>query len=135
MLRMIATILLLGCSVWDGMAGEPDSLTKRGRILAKEMCAGCHAIGNSGQSPHVGVPAFRALDRRADFDQERQIVSVANLTRQDATEFFGIVPKAGIVAETGHIPWRGRMRPCRTSGLATCKARLCSFHNWLKRPR
>jgi hypothetical protein len=34
MLRMIATILLLGCSVWDGMAGEPDSLTKRGRILA-----------------------------------------------------------------------------------------------------
>jgi cytochrome c len=69
MLRMIATILLLGCSVWDCMAGEPDSLTKRGRILAKQMCAGCHAIGNSGQSPHVGAPAFRALDRRVDFDR------------------------------------------------------------------
>jgi len=36
--------------------------------------------------------------------EERQIVSVANLTRQDATEFFGIVPKSGIVTETVSYP-------------------------------
>jgi propanol-preferring alcohol dehydrogenase len=32
--------------------------------------------------------------------EEREIVSVANLTRKDAREFFEIVPKAGIVTKT-----------------------------------
>jgi mono/diheme cytochrome c family protein len=32
------------------------------------MCAGCHAIGRSGQSPHIGAPAFRTLDRRVNLD-------------------------------------------------------------------
>jgi propanol-preferring alcohol dehydrogenase len=32
--------------------------------------------------------------------EERQVVSVANLTRYDAAEFFKIVPKAGIVTQT-----------------------------------
>jgi propanol-preferring alcohol dehydrogenase len=36
--------------------------------------------------------------------EERQIISVANLTRHDATEFFGIVPKVGIVTETVSHP-------------------------------
>jgi len=31
---------------------------------------------------------------------ERELLSVANLTRQDGVEFFDIVPKAGIVTET-----------------------------------
>ena len=35
--------------------------------------------------------------------EERQIISVANLTRHDATEFFALVPKVGIVTET--IPY------------------------------
>ena len=32
--------------------------------------------------------------------QERELKSVANLTRQDGDEFFGIVPKAGIKTQT-----------------------------------
>jgi propanol-preferring alcohol dehydrogenase len=32
--------------------------------------------------------------------EEREIVSVANLTRQDGVEFFDLVPKVGIVTET-----------------------------------
>lgn len=32
------------------------------------MCSQCHAIGKNGQSPHVGAPAFSALDRRLDID-------------------------------------------------------------------
>ena len=35
--------------------------------------------------------------------EERQIISVASLTRHDATEFFALVPKVGIVTET--IPY------------------------------
>jgi len=36
--------------------------------------------------------------------QERQLVSVANLTRRDGTEFFSVVPKVGIVTETTAYP-------------------------------
>jgi propanol-preferring alcohol dehydrogenase len=36
--------------------------------------------------------------------EERQIASVANLTRRDATEFFAIVPKVGIRTETKTYP-------------------------------
>jgi propanol-preferring alcohol dehydrogenase len=32
--------------------------------------------------------------------EERQIVSVANLTRNDGVEFFELVPRVGIVTET-----------------------------------
>jgi propanol-preferring alcohol dehydrogenase len=32
--------------------------------------------------------------------EERQIVSVANLTRNDGFEFFELVPRVGIVTET-----------------------------------
>lgn len=36
--------------------------------------------------------------------EERQVVSVANLTRQDATEFLAIVPQAGIRTQTVRYP-------------------------------
>jgi len=36
--------------------------------------------------------------------QERELMSVANLTRKDGEEFFGIVPKAGIVTQTVPYP-------------------------------
>jgi propanol-preferring alcohol dehydrogenase len=36
--------------------------------------------------------------------EEREIVSVANLTREDAREFFSIVPEAGIHIETVRYP-------------------------------
>ena len=35
---------------------------------------------------------------------ERQLVSVANLTRQDGTDFLSLVPKVGIVTETTRYP-------------------------------
>jgi alcohol dehydrogenase, propanol-preferring len=36
--------------------------------------------------------------------EEREVVSVANLTRSDGLEFFAIVPQAGIVTETVAYP-------------------------------
>ncbi|MEN5276734.1 zinc-dependent alcohol dehydrogenase family protein [Brucella sp. TWI432] len=38
--------------------------------------------------------------------EERQVVSVANLTRQDGIDFLGIVPKAGIVTNVTTYPLR-----------------------------
>src|SRR5262249_40439991 len=42
------------------------SLEEHGRALAERMCSTCHAVGKSGESPHVGAPPFRALDRRVE---------------------------------------------------------------------
>ncbi len=36
--------------------------------------------------------------------EERQVVSVANLTRQDAVDFLAVAPKAGIRTETVPYP-------------------------------
>ena len=36
--------------------------------------------------------------------QERQVVSVANLTREDAREFLAIAPRAGVVSEVTRYP-------------------------------
>jgi alcohol dehydrogenase, propanol-preferring len=36
--------------------------------------------------------------------EERQVVSVANLTRQDGMDFLKIAPKAGIQTETTPFP-------------------------------
>ena len=65
------------------------SLQKGGRVV----CAGIHMSD---------IPAFpyRLLW------EERQVVSVANLTREDAAEFLGIVPKAGLKTQTRAYPLR-----------------------------
>lgn len=63
------------------------AVRKGGRVV----CAGIHMSD---------IPAFPY----SILWQERELVSVANLTRSDAREFFEIVPKAGIVTETTVYP-------------------------------
>ena len=55
------------------------------------VCAGIH------MSDIPGFP-YRLLW------EERQVVSVANLTRQDGKEFFAVADQAGIVTETVRYP-------------------------------
>jgi mono/diheme cytochrome c family protein len=66
--RLAILLLLVATSAALAEDGSPSPLEQRGRALAETMCSQCHAIGKSGQSPHVGAPAFRALDRRVDLD-------------------------------------------------------------------
>jgi propanol-preferring alcohol dehydrogenase len=63
------------------------AVRKGGRVV----CAGIHMSD---------IPSF-------PYDllwQERQLVSVANLTRQDGLDFLGIVPQAGIRTQTTAFP-------------------------------
>jgi len=64
-----------------------DAVRKGGRVV----CAGIHM---------TDLPSFpyRLLWG------ERQLVSVANLTRQDGTDFLSLVPKVGIVPQTTRYP-------------------------------
>jgi len=66
--RLAVLVLLLATSSSLAEDSSPSPLEQRGRALAERMCSQCHAIGKSGQSPHIGAPTFRALDRRVDLD-------------------------------------------------------------------
>ena len=66
--RLAVTLMLLGISPGFAEESAPSHLERRGRILAERMCAQCHAVGERGQSPHAGAPAFRTLERRVDLD-------------------------------------------------------------------
>ena len=49
--------------------------------------------------------------------EERQLVSVANLTRQDGLDFLKIVPRAGVRTQTTAFPVeRGQRSPSKTAG-------------------
>ena len=63
------------------------AVRKGGRVV----CGGIH------MSDIPGFP-YRALW------EERQILSVANLTREDAVEFLAVAPKAGVCTTTTVYP-------------------------------
>src|SRR5215471_11951246 len=66
--RLANLLLLLATSPGLAEDSSPSPLEQRGRALAERMCSQCHAIGRSGESPHAGAPAFRALGGRVDLD-------------------------------------------------------------------
>jgi mono/diheme cytochrome c family protein len=96
--RLALVVTLLGVSAGCAEENAPIDLERRGRALAERMCAECHAIAERGPSPHVGAPAFRALDRRLDLDsfmdRLREGLTVGHpdmptfrFTREDARAF------------------------------------------------
>jgi mono/diheme cytochrome c family protein len=64
---MLSVVALFGLLSALGRA-EAQTLRGRGEALAEEKCAGCHAVGATGQSPHPGAPPFRLLGRGPDLD-------------------------------------------------------------------
>ena len=64
----IGPIVVLFAGACVVQADDAQSPRKRGETLAKRMCADCHAVGRSDESPHMGAPPFRVLDRRLDID-------------------------------------------------------------------
>lgn len=66
--RFIGVLLILVSSVSTGRAEQLDARVQRGETLAMNLCAECHAIRGTEQSPHAGAPAFHILDRRLDLD-------------------------------------------------------------------
>jgi mono/diheme cytochrome c family protein len=64
-----AVLALLGSSLVSLEASALTALQQRGRVLARGLCGGCHATGKTGESPHVGAPRFRQIDRVVDLDK------------------------------------------------------------------
>lgn len=58
--------LLAGCSreATEAPAQTDAAATMPDRQIAESLCAGCHAIGLEGDSPHADAPPFRTLSER-----------------------------------------------------------------------
>lgn len=65
-LLLAGIALLAGCSRETGEAPAPSeaSAPMPGRQIAENLCAGCHAIGLEGESPHADAPPFRTLSAK-----------------------------------------------------------------------
>jgi mono/diheme cytochrome c family protein len=61
---VVAALIVLAC--FAPATAEAPTLQQRGRALAKRMCAQCHAIGKSGESPRAGAPRFAHFGDRLD---------------------------------------------------------------------
>ncbi len=55
---------------------ELEELAESGRDIAEAQCAGCHAVGEYGESPNPNAPVFRTIFRRYQ----------ANVLEQDLIE-------------------------------------------------
>ena len=58
---LAAVCLLAGAAF---AAGNPQ----RGKLIAETNCAGCHAIGPTGDSPNPKSPPFRTLSQKFKLD-------------------------------------------------------------------
>ena len=53
-------------SVTVALAQSPGD---RGHDLVKDLCAPCHAVDKTGDSPNAGAPPFRTLGNSFDLDR------------------------------------------------------------------
>jgi mono/diheme cytochrome c family protein len=77
------TIIALAVLALAACAAQPETdeqaaLAEDGREIAEAQCAGCHAVGQYGESPNPQAPVFRSvLSRyRADVLEEELIQGI-----------------------------------------------------------
>jgi mono/diheme cytochrome c family protein len=68
-MRRAVLFVIATVSTIAGASAQTPEPVRHGRVLLKEFCASCHAIGTWGRSPHAAAPPFRTLGRSFDLDQ------------------------------------------------------------------
>lgn len=66
-LIMTGLALLPACSRETAESPSPAGSVETelpGKRIAQNLCAGCHAIGPDGESPHADAPPFHTLSER-----------------------------------------------------------------------
>jgi cytochrome c5 len=61
--------LLLACAC-GGAANALDREQQHGKELLDTLCARCHAVGETGRSPHIDAPPFRNFGDRKLYDED-----------------------------------------------------------------
>ena len=61
---------------------------QRGEVIARGLCSPCHAIGRTGDSPHLAAPRFRSLDNQVDLSKFAQRIREGLLTGHEDMPMF-----------------------------------------------
>jgi mono/diheme cytochrome c family protein len=87
---MSTKTMLLVVELWSAFAlaalagpALADQPEDRGKALLTRLCGSCHAVGPTGNSPHVGAPAFRTIGTR---------YNIAELTERMTDRLVSIHP-------------------------------------------
>ena len=57
-------LALLMTGAWSTAGYALDVEQQRGKTLLEKLCARCHAVGATGQSPHAEAPPFRTFGEK-----------------------------------------------------------------------
>lgn len=57
-------LVLLMMGAWSNAGHALDHEQQRGRSLLEKLCARCHAVGATGQSPRPEAPPFRTFGEK-----------------------------------------------------------------------
>jgi len=82
--------LILVASVLQVALALPASAQyrERGEVLARGMCAGCHAVGRTGDSALPAAPRFRTLGNQIDLSKLAQRIREGLLTGHEDMPMF-----------------------------------------------
>jgi len=56
--------------IFNGFVHASERELRHAKRLLEEACAGCHAVGRSGSSPHAYAPPFRFLGENKLYDED-----------------------------------------------------------------
>src|SRR4029079_9268305 len=84
--HLIVLASLLNVALALPADGQP--YRERGEVLARGMCAGCHAIGRTGDSAHPAAPRFRSLGNQVDLSKLAQRIREGLLTGHEDMPMF-----------------------------------------------
>lgn len=61
---VIAMLAAVGATAALAQDAQQDALVAQGRAFADQNCSRCHALGDTGASPHAKAPPFRLVVER-----------------------------------------------------------------------
>lgn len=90
---LIVMVLLLGMVV-PASAQTQDEMIAKGRAIATEHCARCHATGSEGASPHEKAPPFRLVVERYPSEDLAEALAEGIVTGHKDMPIFVFDPPA-----------------------------------------
>src|SRR5262249_54385079 len=75
-----------------GAAAQSPSLVARGRAIAAQKCARCHAVGRDDERPHAIVIPFRDLSTRFPVEMLVEAKRTGVISGHDEMPMFELPP-------------------------------------------
>jgi cytochrome c len=90
--RHVALLAAVLAAVATAAAAQEPS-ARRGSLLVKRHCGGCHATGVAGASRHPAAPPLRELHRRYEPENLAEALAEGILTGHPAMPSFRFEPR------------------------------------------